>query len=105
MQRRTIAAKELMSPHRLHGGLGVALCLAMLAVPRTALAQDLVNDPSADLAWQRPALERIARAFKRDGLPMFSLWRGHRITLSLGVDPHGAPGLYFVQAREEGRRL
>ena len=81
------------------------MCLAMLAAPRTASAQDLVKDPVSDLVWQRPALERIARAFKRDGLPMLHLWCGHRITLSLGVDPHGAPGLYFVQARKEPRGL
>jgi hypothetical protein len=44
-----------------------------------------------------PELVRVARRFRRNGLPMVRLWESGRGLLAIGLNPHGVPGIYFTQ--------
>jgi hypothetical protein len=48
--------------------------------------------------WQkRTELERIARDFRHNGLPLVRLWGSGRNLLAIGLSPRRVPGIYFTQ--------
>jgi hypothetical protein len=50
------------------------------------------------IQWQkRTELERIARNFRHNGLPLVRLWGSGRNLLAIGLSPHRVPGIYFTQ--------
>ena len=44
----------------------------------------------------RSPLENLVRRAHREGLPVARLWRSQSTTLSIGLNPHGKPGLWFT---------
>jgi len=68
---------------------------------RTALDVEFGPKSALEIHWQtRPELVRIARNFRRTGLPVVSLWHSGRGIVALGLSPRGVPGLYFTQPRD-----
>jgi hypothetical protein len=54
------------------------------------------------IQWQtKPELERIARNFRRNGLPVVTLWHSGPGLVALGLSPRGVPGLYFTQGARD----
>lgn len=50
------------------------------------------------IRWQSsPELVRVARRFRRSGLPIVRLWESGRGLVAIGLNPHGVPGIYFTQ--------
>jgi hypothetical protein len=87
------------SAHR----LGVALESAFVHRAGPDTASPLAPAPTDaalgfPIQWQkRTELERVARNFKHNGLPLVHLWGSGRNLLAIGVSPRGVPGLYFTQ--------
>ena len=52
------------------------------------------QDGSAPIS---PTLVSLARNYHREGLPVVRLWRADRNMVSIGLNPHGVPGIYFTQ--------
>jgi hypothetical protein len=48
-----------------------------------------------------PEVVRLARNYRRDGLPVVHLWQSGRSLLHIGLNPHGVPGIYFTQKMGE----
>jgi hypothetical protein len=44
-----------------------------------------------------PHLVSLARDYHHDGLPVVKLWQADRNMLSIGLNPHGVPGIFFTQ--------
>jgi hypothetical protein len=53
------------------------------------------EDASATVS---PNLIRLARNYHHDGLPVVKLWQADRNMVSIGLNPHGVPGIFFTQA-------
>ncbi len=53
------------------------------------------EDASATVS---PTLIRLARNYHHDGLPVVKLWQADRNMVSIGLNPHGVPGIFFTQA-------
>jgi hypothetical protein len=49
-------------------------------------------------ATVNPNLIRMARNYHHDGLPVVKLWQADRNMVSVGLNPHGVPGIFFTQA-------
>jgi len=48
--------------------------------------------------WQsNPQIVRVARQFRRNGLPIVRLWQSGPNLVSIGLNPHGVPGIWFTQ--------
>ncbi len=48
--------------------------------------------------WQSsPEFTRVARKFRRSGLPIVRLWESGRGLVAIGLNPRGVPGIYFTQ--------
>jgi hypothetical protein len=41
--------------------------------------------------------ESLVRHFRREGLPLARLWENRSTLVSLGLNPKGKPGLWFVR--------
>jgi hypothetical protein len=41
--------------------------------------------------------ESLVRHFRREGLPLARLWETRSTLVSLGLNPKGKPGLWFVR--------
>jgi hypothetical protein len=68
---------------------------------QTALDAGFGSKSALAIHWRtKPELVRMARNFRRTGLPIVSLWHSGRGLIALGLSPRGVPGLYFTQARE-----
>ncbi len=52
------------------------------------------QDGSAPIS---PTLVSLARNYHREGLPVVRLWQADRNMVSIGLNPHGVPGIYFTQ--------
>lgn len=68
---------------------------------------DSRNKPHFPIRWQSspdfvrvPDLVRVARQFRRRGLPIVRLWRSNYSVLAIGLNPHGVPGIYFTRTDE-----
>jgi hypothetical protein len=44
-----------------------------------------------------PHLITLARNYHHDGLPVVKLWQADRNMVSIGLNPHGVPGIFFTQ--------
>jgi hypothetical protein len=44
-----------------------------------------------------PHLISLARNYHHDGLPVVKLWQADRNMVSIGLNPHGLPGIFFTQ--------
>lgn len=53
------------------------------------------EDASAPVS---PHLITLARNYHRDGLPVVKLWQANRNMVSIGLNPHGVPGIFFTQS-------
>jgi hypothetical protein len=53
------------------------------------------EDASATVS---PNLIRLARNYHHDGLPVVKLWQADRNMVSIGLNPHGVPGIFFTQS-------
>jgi hypothetical protein len=42
-------------------------------------------------------IQEMARRVQHDGVPLARLWENHSALLSLGLSPHGKPGLWLIQ--------
>ena len=45
-----------------------------------------------------PRLVTLARNYHREGLPLVKLWQADRNMVSIGLNPHGVPGIFFTQS-------
>lgn len=52
------------------------------------------EDASATVS---PRLVSLARNYHHDGLPVVKLWQADRNVVSIGLNPHGVPGIFFTQ--------
>ncbi len=52
------------------------------------------EDASATVS---PRLVSLARNYHHDGLPVVKLWQADRNMVSIGLNPHGVPGIFFTQ--------
>ncbi len=52
------------------------------------------EDASAPVS---PHLITLARNYHHDGLPLVKLWHADRNMVSIGLNPHGVPGIFFTQ--------
>ena len=53
------------------------------------------EDASAPVS---PHLITLARNYHHDGLPLVKLWHADRNMVSIGLNPHGVPGIFFTQS-------
>lgn len=53
------------------------------------------EDASAPVS---PHLITLARNYHHDGLPVVKLWQANRNMVSIGLNPHGVPGIFFTQS-------
>src|ERR1700683_3741348 len=61
-------------------------------------ADSLTPRTELNVRWQSsPGLVRVARKFRRNGLPVVRLWASGRNLLAIGINPQGKPGVYFTQ--------
>lgn len=76
------------------------------AQPRLPAAVDLVETAAHNphgLHWEdasapvNPHLITLARNYHHDGLPVVKLWQADRNMVSIGLNPHGVPGIFFTQ--------
>jgi hypothetical protein len=52
------------------------------------------EDASAPVS---PHLVTLVRNYHHDGLPVVKLWQADRNMVSVGLNPHGVPGIFFTQ--------
>jgi hypothetical protein len=73
---------------------------AHLAAAETA---DAAPHSPHGLHWEdasapvNPRLITLARNYHHDGLPVVKLWQADRNMVSIGLNPHGVPGIFFTQ--------
>jgi hypothetical protein len=71
-----------------------------LPSPEAAVAG--IHNPQG-LHWEdasapvNPHLISMARNYHHDGLPVVKLWQADRNMVSIGLNPHGVPGIFFTQ--------
>ena len=68
--------------------------------PANAVTVSVKSSASAAFAihWQTsPEFVRVARKFRRNGLPIVRLWESGQGLIAIGLSPHGVPGIYFTQ--------
>jgi hypothetical protein len=62
---------------------------------------DSRNKPHFPIRWQvSPDVVRVARQFRRRGLPILRLWRSNYSVLAIGLNPRGVPGIYVTRTAE-----
>jgi hypothetical protein len=65
--------------------------------------QAIISPPTGLQAhWQSPGrsqlpVERFAKRFQHEGLPIIRVWENRSMLVSVGVDPKGRPGLWLLQ--------
>lgn len=70
--------------------------------PAADAAEALAHSPQG-LHWEdgsapvNPHLVSLARNYHHDGLPVVKLWQADRNMVSIGLNPHGVPGIFFTQ--------
>lgn len=59
----------------------------------------LTEIPARSLVGGPPTspVVRLARGFKHEGLPLAVLWQSPRNRISIGINSHGTPGLWYLQ--------
>jgi hypothetical protein len=73
---------------------------ARIPAPEASMAA--IHNPQG-LHWEdasapvSPTLIRMARNYHREGLPVVKLWQADRNMVSIGLNPHGMPGIFFTQ--------
>jgi hypothetical protein len=71
-------------------------------VPAAGSAAAAPHNPQG-LHWEdasatvSPRLVSLARNYHHDGLPVVKLWQADRNMVSIGLNPHGVPGIFFTQ--------
>lgn len=111
------AHPAMISLNALHPSLGSAHPAMPLDVPRQntldlrapapqlAPAEEVLpgmHNPQG-LHWEdasapvSPRLITLARNYHHDGLPVVKLWQANRNMVSIGLNPHGVPGIFFTQ--------
>ena len=71
-------------------------------LPAADSAEALPHNPQG-LHWEdasapvNPHLISLARNYHHDGLPVVKLWQADRNMVSIGLNPHGVPGIFFTQ--------
>ena len=72
-------------------------------LPAADTAEALPHNPQG-LHWEdasapvNPHLISLARNYHREGLPVVKLWQANRNMVSIGLNPHGVPGIFFTQS-------
>jgi hypothetical protein len=73
--------------------------------PSTATASEEHSPVAFGINWRtQPGIinpqEIVSRAhnLRRSGLPIVHLWQSNQNLVSLGLSPHGVPGVYFTQS-------
>ena len=71
-------------------------------LPPPEVAAAGIHNPQG-LHWEdasapvNPHLVSLARNYHHDGLPVVKLWQADRNMVSIGLNPHGLPGIFFTQ--------
>jgi hypothetical protein len=96
----TVRQAAAISMHRLQSlALGSPRQSAMAHESAPRLAPP---DPEAKVAfpiqWQKGQIERVARNYKRDGVPLVHLLATGKSLVAIGVSPSGIPGIYFTHS-------
>ncbi|MDB6083830.1 MAG: hypothetical protein JWN43_1711 [Gammaproteobacteria bacterium] len=82
-------------------GVAAAIASARSSLHRGDAAADGGSLPALGAAAGQARVmsraEALVTHFHREGLPLARLWENHSALISLGLNPKGKPGLWFVQ--------